>query len=125
MLSDGESAEIRYLADKVHVHHWPLETPKWTDARTKKVDQEINKNKVKKQILVKEKAIKINDYEFNSIKNVGITIPFFKKQSTMIFEGRCEEFDAHVHITTKEKDYLEIFNELMAWKDKFFPDGQL
>ena len=121
---ESESKEIRYLADKVHVHHWPLETPKWSDSRKKQVDSEINKNNDKKQIIVKEKTIQINNYEFNSIKNVGVTVPFFKKQSTMIFEGHCEEFDAHVHITTKEENYLEIFNTLMACKDKFFPDGQ-
>ena len=122
-MSDNTN-EISYFADKIHVHHWPLETPKWSDSRKKLVDQELNKNKEKKQIVVKDKTIKINDYEFNSLKNIGITIPFFKKQSTMIFEARCEEFDAHVHITTKEQNYVEIFNRLMVWKDKFFPDTQ-
>ena len=60
--------EIRYLADTVHIHHWPFETPKWSDSRKKQVEQEIIKNKEKKQIIVKEKTVKINNYEFNAIK---------------------------------------------------------
>ncbi len=115
--------EIRYLADKVHIHHWPHETPKWSDSRKKQVEQEIIKNKEKKQIIINEKTIKINNYEFNAIKKVGITIPQFKKQNTMIFEGHCEEFDAHVHVTTKEKNYVEILNKLLAWREEFFPES--
>ena len=117
--------EIRYLANKVHIHHWPKDTPKWSDSRKNQVEQEINKNKDKKQVIVKDKIVKINNYEFTAVKKVGITIPLFKKQSTMIFEGHCEEFDAHVHVTTKEKNYVEIFNKLMDWRAKFFPDSQL
>ena len=113
--------EIKYFADKVHIHHWPLDTPNWSDSRKKQVDEEILKNKEKKQIIVKDKTIQINNYEFNEIKEVGITIPLFKKQSTMIFEGHCEEFDAHVHVTTKEENYLDIFNKLMSWRAENFP----
>lgn len=121
-MPDDEN-EIRYFADKVHIHHWPLDTPKWSESRKKQIDEEIIKNKEKKQIIIKEKTVKINNYEFNAIKKVGITVPQFKKQNTMIFEGHCEEFDAHVHITTKEKNYVEIFNKLMAWREEFFPES--
>ncbi|HSG74124.1 MAG TPA: hypothetical protein VLA01_02895 [Nitrosopumilaceae archaeon] len=119
---DEKSTEIRFLAYKVHIHHWPPETPKWSNSRKKQVDQEINHNKEEKQIEIKNKIVQIKNYEFSSIKKVGITIPLFKKQCTMIFEGHCQEFDAHVHITTKEKNYLETFNKLMSWRTKFFPE---
>jgi hypothetical protein len=122
-MTDNESIEIRFLAHKVHIHHWPPETPKWSDSRKNQVDQEINQNKENKNIEIQDKTIRIENYEFSSLKKVGITIPMFKKQSAMIFEGHCQEFDAHVHITTKEKNYLEIFNKLMNWRTKFFPDG--
>lgn len=119
---DEKSIEIRFLAYKVHIHHWPPETPKWSNSRKKQVDQEINHNKEEKQIEIKNTIAQIENYEFSSIKKVGITIPLFKKQCTMIFEGHCQEFDAHVHITTKEKNYLETFNKLMSWRTKFFPE---
>ena len=122
-MKNDEYTEIRFLAYKVHIHHWPPETPKWSVSRKKQVDHEINQNKENKQIKIQDKTIHIENYEFSSIKKVGITIPLFKKQCTMIFEGHCQEFDAHVHITTKEKNYLEIFNKLMYWRTKFFPDG--
>ena len=116
-------SEIEYLAGKVFVHHWPLETPKWSEERKSKVDSEINKNPDKKKIVVFEKIIKINDYEFSSIKKIGISIPMFQKQSTLIFEAHCQEFDAHVHITTKEDDYLSVCEKLSSWRDEFFPES--
>lgn len=114
--------KINFFADKVYIHHWPPETPKWSISRKDKVEEEINKNKEKKQIVIIDKTVKIDNYTFNSIKKIGLTIPQFKRQSTMIFEGHCEEFDAHVHITTKSNNYLEIFNQLMKWRDTYFPD---
>jgi len=114
--------QINFFAEKVYIHHWPPETPKWSLSRKDKIEDDINKNKDKKEITVKNKIVKIDNYVFDSIKKVGLTIPQFKRQSTMIFEGHCEEFDAHVHVTTKSKNYLEIFNQLMKWRDKYFPD---
>lgn len=40
----------------------------------------------------------------------------------MIFEGHCKDFYAHVHITTKSKNCLEIFVNLMKWRDEYFPN---
>ena len=119
---ESKSTEIRFLAEKVHVHHWPLDTPSWSESRKKQVDQDINKNKEKKRIVIRDRTIKIENYEFNSIKQVGITIPLFKKQCTLVFEGHSNEFDAHVHITTKAEDYLDVFNKLMSWRTKCFPE---
>ena len=114
--------EINFFAEKVYIHRWPPETPKWSLSRKDKVEDDINKNKETKEITIKDKTVKIDNYVFNSIKKIGLTIPQFKRQSTMIFEGHCEEFDAHVHVTTKSENYLEIFNQLMKWRDKYFPD---
>jgi len=116
------SEEIKFFAEKVYIHHWPPETPKWSNSRKDKVEADINKNKEKKQIIIKNKTVKIDNYTFNPIRKIGLTIPQFKRQSIMIFEGHCEEFDAHIHITTKSKNFLEIFNQLMKWRDVYFPD---
>jgi hypothetical protein len=124
-LSNNDFIEIKFLAEKVHVHHWPLDTPKWSDFINKQVDQDMNKNKEKKQIVITSKTILIDNYEFKAIKKMGLTIPLFKKQSTLVFEGHFEKFDAHIHITTKEEDYLEIFNKLMHWRSRYFPDSML
>lgn len=115
--------EIQFLAEKVHAHHWPLDTPKWDDITSKQVDDYLNKNKEKKQIVIKSNAILIDNYEFENIKKVGLTIPLFQKQSTLVFEGSFEKFSAHVHITTKARDYLEIFNSLMHWRSRYFSDS--
>lgn len=37
----------------------------------------------------------------------------------LIFEDHFEKFDAHVHITTKTKEYLEIFNSCIEDQDIF------
>lgn len=114
-----------FFAEKVHAHHWPLDTPNWSDLTNNKVDKYLNKNKEKKQIVIKSDTILIDNYEFSEIKKVGLTIPLFQKQSTLVFEGCFEKFYAHVHITTKSIDYLEIFNKLMQWRTRYFPDSML
>ena len=116
-------SEIRFQAGKILIHHWPKDTPKWSEERESEIDSKINKNPDKKQIIISERMIKINDYEFSTIKKVGISIPMFQKQSTLIFEGHCQEFDAHVHITTKEDDYLEVCKKLSNWRDEFFAES--
>lgn len=120
-MSNNDFIEIKFLAEKVHVHHWPLDTPKWSDLTIKQVDEHLN-NKEKKQIVIKHDSMLIDNYEFKNIKKVGITIPLFKKECTLVFEGHFEKFDAHIHITTKEEDYLEIFNKLMRGRSRYFPD---
>lgn len=122
-MSDDDFAEINFLAEKVHAHHWPLDTPKWSDQTNNQVDHNLNKNKEKKKVTIKSKTVLINDYEFAEIKKVGLTIPLFQKQSTLVFEGRFDKFYAHVHVTTKSENYLEIFNNLVHWRSKYFPDS--
>lgn len=121
-MSENPPCEIQFSAEKVYLHHWPPETPPWSVSRKEKVEYDINKNKEKKSVTIRNNTVAINNYKFDSIQKVGLTIPQFKRQSTMIFEGRCEEFYAHVHITTRSKNYLEIFNDLMRWRDTHFPD---
>ena len=111
-----------FLAEKVYFHHWPPETTKWSVQRKITVDEEINTNKEKKSIIINHNIVKINNYTFDKVQKIGLTIPQFKRQCTMIFEGHCEDFHAHVHITTKSQHYLNIFNQLMVWRDKYFPD---
>ena len=121
-MTHNKTNQIQFLAEKVHVHYWPLDKPKWSESRIKKVNEELNTKKGSKKIRIQKNHIFIDEYEFDEIKKVGVSVPFFKKQCTMIFEGHCQEFYAHIHITTKEKNYLEIFNNLMSWKQENFEE---
>ena len=112
MLSDFE---IKYFADKVHVHRWPQESPVWDDSVKKQLDEHINKNTQKKRIIVRDNYLKIENFEFNSLKKIGVSVPFFKEECTMILEVQFGELMAHVHITIKSGDYLEVFNKLISW----------
>ncbi len=122
MSSNNPKHEIVFFADKIHVHHWPLNSLIWNKSTQEKIDLNLNKNTKKKKIMINDQQIRINDYEFDKIKKVGVTVPLFKKQTTLVFEGHFEDFDAHIHITTYSQNYLEIFNNLMSWKNGCFPD---
>jgi len=118
----NSDSQIDFLAEKVYAHRWPLNSPIWNESLQEKINLDINKNQSKKKITIDEKKIWINDYEVLKMKKIGITVPLFKKETTMVFEGHFQGFDAHVHITTRSPNYLEIFNKLMKWKTNFFKD---
>jgi hypothetical protein len=124
-LSESGFTEIKFLAEKVYVHYWPLDSPKWSDLITNQIDKDLNKNKEKKHILIKNNVILIDNYTFSNLKKIGMTIPLFKKEFTLVFEGSFKEFFAHVHITTKDNNYLEIFNKLIHWRTRYFSDSVL
>ncbi len=109
-------SEIQYLADKVHVHRWPQDSLPWDDSTKRNLDDLINKNPHKKKILVSEESVQIEDYTFNSLKKIGISVPFFKDECTMILEANFGELSAHVHITTRSSDFLDTFNRLILWR---------
>ena len=119
LLSDSE---IHYLSEKIHVHHWPKDSPVWDDSVQKELDDSINKNPEKIPVIIKEKTIVVGNIEFYSLKKIGITVPFFKKECTVIFEAQFGSLFAHVHITVKSENYVDVFNELTVWKNKNFPD---
>jgi hypothetical protein len=121
--SNNLECEIIFFADKLHVHHWPLNSSIWSKSTKEKVDLDLNKNPNKKKIMIKDQQIKINDYEFDKIKKIGITVPLFNNQTTLVFEGHFEDFDAHVHVTTSSQNYVDIFNKLVIWKNRCFPDS--
>lgn len=112
-------SEIKYLADKVFVHRWPHDTPVWDSLTKEYLDDAINKNPEKKRIIVKENTITIESVKFTSLKKIGISVPFFKDECTVIFEGRFGELYGHAHITVKSGDYLDIFNQLIRWRQNF------
>jgi hypothetical protein len=114
---------IVFFAEKIHVHRWPMNSPIWSEFVNEQMDLKINKNFEKKKVTIKQHEIIIDNYCFNKIKKVGITIPLFKKRTTMVFEGNFEDFDAHIHVSTHSQNYLEIFNKLMSWKNTVFPDS--
>ena len=117
--------EIKYLADKVHVHRWPHDTPIWDDFIKKQLDDSINKNPEKKQIIVKDKIVQVEKFEFNSLKKIGVSVPLFKNECTMVFEAQFEALFAHIHITTKSENYIDIFNRLITWRDSFFKNPDI
>ena len=108
-----------YLADNVFVHHWPKNSLEWSDSLQKKLDISINKNSNKKNIIVNSNTIGIEDFEFSSLKKIGVSVPFFKEECRVIFEAQFENVFAHIHITIKSNNFLEIFNQLISWKKKF------
>jgi len=116
------SSEIKYLSEKIHVHRWPQDSPVWDDSTKKQIVDSINKNPEKKQVIIKEKIIQIENFEFTSLRKIGISVPFFKDECTLIFEAQFGKLFAHVHITIKSKNYLDIFNELTSWRQRVFPN---
>ncbi|MCH7967616.1 MAG: hypothetical protein IIB02_09445 [Thaumarchaeota archaeon] len=114
--------EIKYLADKVHVHRWPHDTPIWDDFTKKQLDDLINKNSEKKQIIVKDKIVQVEKFEFNSLKKIGVSVPLFKNECTMVFEAQFGELFAHVHISITSENYVDIFNKLISWKNMISPN---
>jgi hypothetical protein len=56
------------------------------------------------------------------LKKIGASIPFFKDECTLIFEAQFENLFAHVHITKKLGNYLELFNQLMSWKNSILSE---
>ena len=114
LLSDSQ---MRYLADKVFVHHWPKDSPIWPDSLQQKLDVLINKNSNKKKIIVDSDVIQIENFKFFSLQKIGISVPFFKEECTMIFESQFEDVFAHVHITMRNDNFIDIFNQLISWKN--------
>ncbi|MHA7734169.1 hypothetical protein [Nitrosopumilus sp. S6] len=114
--------EFSFLAEKVFVHRWPHDTPLWSDEIKKKLDDTISKNPQPKKITIKEKVIQIEDFEFSKLIKIGISVPFFKDECRMIFESQFGELYAHIHITVKSSEYMEIFSKLKSWKLEFFPN---
>jgi hypothetical protein len=112
-------SKICYFADKVHVHHWPKNSPTWSESLQQKLNILINKNSQKKEIIFGSNDIHIENVQFTSLQKIGISVPFFKEECTIIFEAQFEQVFAHVHITFKSDTFLDIFNQLTLWKNKF------
>ena len=99
-----------------------MNSPVWSDSVKKELDDSINKNPDKKKVTIDDDTIQIENFRFTSLKKIGITVPFFKKECTLIFEAQFESLLAHVHVTIKSENYVDVFTELTLWKNKFFPD---
>jgi len=115
---------MEFLAEKIHAHRWPQDSPIWDDSTLSQIDTILNKNSQKKKIVLNEKSIKIENYEFVNLKKIGISVPFFKDECRMIFEGQFGDLFSHIHITIKSENYLELFNQLISWRNEFFSDSK-
>lgn len=122
MSKANHETKIIFSASKVYAHRWPLNSQIWSQSTKENVDLKLNYKTEKKEIVINDLIIRINNFEFDKIKKVGVTVPLFKKETRMVFEGHFEDSFAHVHITTNSQNYLEIFNKLMMWKNKCFPE---
>jgi hypothetical protein len=122
-LSENKISKIIFPAGKIHVHRWPMTSPVWSQSVAEKVENDLNKNTKEVTVVIDNLQIQIERYVFDKIKKVGLTIPLFKKEATLVFEGHFEDYYAHVHITAKSPNYLEIFNNLVLWKNQCFPDS--
>lgn len=108
---------VSFLASRVFVHHWPPDAPKWDRHTERQVEEKINSGGKEKRVTLDGGSVQIDGYRFEGVSKVGVTVPMFKKEARMVFEGHNERFDAHVHVTAGGKDYLEIFNKMIAWRD--------
>ena len=91
-----------------------MDSPMWSDSIKKELDDSINKNLHEKTVILKENEIQIENFKFKSLKKIGITVPFFKKECTLIFEGKFESFFAHVHVTIKSENYIDSAGRTFA-----------
>ena len=116
------TSEIKFLADKVHIHKWPQDTPIWDYSIQKQIDDSINKKSDSKKIIINQKTIQVENFKFHSLKKVGVSVPFFKNEFRLIFEGEFEGLFAHVHITKKSGNFLELFNQVISWKNSILSE---
>ena len=115
---------MEFLAEKIHVHRWPQDSPKWDESTQLQIDDSLHKNSQKKKVILTENTIQIENLQFINLKKIGISVPFFKDECRMIFEGQFGDYYAHIHITKKSENYLQIFNQLISWRNEFFPDSK-
>ncbi|QLH05540.1 hypothetical protein C5F49_03515 [Nitrosopumilus oxyclinae] len=99
-----------------------MDGPIWSDSVKKELDDSINKNPKRKKVTIKKDVIQIENFKFTSLKKIGITVPFFKQECTLIFEAQFSALLAHVHVTVKSENYVDVFTELTSWKNKTFPN---
>ena len=116
-------SKISYLCERIHVHRWPMDGPIWDDSVKKELDDSINKNPKKKKVTIEKNIVQIENFKFTSLKKIGITVPFFKKECTLIFEAQFGALLAHVHVTVKSENYVDVFTELTSWKNETFSNN--
>ncbi|MGY5142432.1 MAG: hypothetical protein ACW9WZ_05235 [Nitrosopumilus sp.] len=114
--------ELEFQAEKIFVHRWPHNTPEWSKEIKSKLDLTINKKIETKNVRVIDNFIHIENFKFDNLTKIGISIPFFKDECRMIFECQFDGLFAHIHITKKGGNYIEILSELIEWKKRFFPN---
>lgn len=106
---------ISYMADRVFIHRWPHDTPEWDGAARSRIEH-IIKKPGKKAVTARGKTVTIEGVEFSSLKKLGVSVPFFKRDCRMIFESQFGGLYAHVHVITSGDDYLEVFGRLARWE---------
>ncbi len=107
-----------FVASRVFVHRWPNDAPEWTRIFREIVCGELNTegSPVRVVALTGHGGVSIAGHEFGSLKNVGISVPFFKDECRMIFEARCYgNMYVHAHVYVRE-NHIEVFNRLAGWK---------
>ena len=109
-----------FVATRVFAHKWPRDTPEWGRAFQRLVNDMINTGTSTgcdtREVVLSDRTVAINGLVFESLKNVGVSIPFFKKECRMIFEGLHAGRHAHVHVYAGlEDEYLDAFGRITRW----------
>ena len=104
-------------ATKVFAHRWPHDTPKWSGDFQEAVDAKINTSSALRKVELADRSVTINGCGFEALKNVGVSVPFFRKECRMMFEGVCMGNYAHVHVYAAlgADRYLEAFAGIADW----------
>ncbi len=107
--------EVSFSASRVFVHRWPRDGPGW-DGRASAMAEELN-GAGEKRVTLGDRAVLISGHRFDCIRKVGVSVPMFRKEARMIFEGRSGESGVHVHVTAGGADYLEVLGCMSEWRD--------
>lgn len=105
-----------FVATKVFVHRWPHDTPEWGSKFKALIDSDVNTNNGTRNVELRDGAVVISGHKFDSLKNVGVSVPFFKKECRVMFEGVTTGMYAHAHLYVKNPDaYLAAFDTITCW----------
>lgn len=104
-------------ATKVFAHRWPHDTPEWSMDFREIVDAKINTSSTLRRVELADRRVTINGCCFERLKNMGVSVPFFRKECRMMFEGVCMGNYAHVHVYAAlgEDRYVESFAGIADW----------
>ncbi|MDA7959133.1 MAG: hypothetical protein MPJ08_00175 [Nitrosopumilus sp.] len=104
---------IEFYSDRVHAHALPGGAP-WGEAAAASISGANSPGR--KRVRIDGRSVTVGDLAFGPVSRVGVTVPLFKRECTMVFEGHFGGGSAHVHITARS-NYRDVFAALTSWRD--------